>query len=218
MDGSAFPVIPCSVERATLSGGERARVALAMIMLSGANLLIFDEPTNHLDVESIEALEDAVAEFGGTVILVSHDRTLLRALTTRTWILHDGRITDFPGGFEEWETVSAERAHAASVAAAEAEALRRVKERKQTRRQGKDRRGVESELRSAEREVALAELEVAECEARVEALRARLENPDLYMTAEGAIQAGSIGRELETAKGELERAFDRWETATRQMK
>ncbi len=209
-----------SVQRraATLSGGERARVALAMIMLSGANLLVFDEPTNHLDVESIEALEDAVAEFGGTVILVSHDRTLLRALTTRTWILHDGRITDFPGGFEEWETVSAERAHAASVAAAEAEALRRVKERKQTRRQDKDRRGGESELRSAERAVAEAELEVAQCEARVEVLRARLENPDLYMTAEGAIQAGSIGRELETAKGELERAFDRWEIATRQMK
>jgi ATP-binding cassette subfamily F protein 3 len=198
----------------TLSGGERARVALAMIMLSGANLLVFDEPTNHLDVESIEALEDAVAEFGGTVILVSHDRALLRALTTRIWILHDGHITDFPGGFEEWETVSAERAHAASVAAAEAEALRRVKERKQ-RRQDKNRRGVESGLRSAERALAVAEVEVAECEARVEALRARLENPDLYMTAEGAIQAGSIGRELETAKEELERAFDRWEAATR---
>ena len=152
---------------------------------------------------------------GGTVILVSHDRTLLRALTTRTWILHDGRITDFPGGFEEWETVSAERAHAAAVAAAEAEALRRVKERKQTRRQDKDRRGDESARRSAERAVAAAELEVAECEGRVAALRARFEDPDLYMTAEGAIRAGSIGRELETAKGELERAFARWEAATR---
>jgi ATP-binding cassette subfamily F protein 3 len=203
----------------TLSGGERARVALAMMMLSGANLLIFDEPTNHLDVESIEALEDAVAEYQGTVILVSHDRALLRALTTRTWILHDGRITDFPGGFEEWETVSAERAHAAAVAAAEAEALRRVKERKQTRRQENEgRRGEESGQRSAERAIAAAELEVAEWEARVEGLRTRLEDPDLYLTAEGAIRAGSIGRELETAKAELERAFGRWEVATRGMK
>ena len=72
----------------TLSGGERARVALAMLMLSGANLLIFDEPTNHLDVESIEALEDAIDEYDGTVLLVSHDRALLRALATRMWVLH----------------------------------------------------------------------------------------------------------------------------------
>ena len=67
------------------------------MMLSGANLLIFDEPTNHLDVESIEALEDAIEDYDGTVLLVSHDRALLRALTTRTWVLHDARITDYPG-------------------------------------------------------------------------------------------------------------------------
>ncbi len=201
----------------TLSGGERARVALAMMMLSGANLLVFDEPTNHLDVESIEALEDAIEEYAGTVILVSHDRALLRTLTTRTWILHDGRITDFPGGFAEWETVSAERAHAAAVEAAESEALRRVKERKQTRRpEDERRRGEESARRSKERAVAAAELEVAEWEGRVAGLRAGLEDPDLYLTAEGAIQAGALGRELEEAKAELDRAFARWETATRQ--
>ncbi|MGH7616422.1 MAG: ABC-F family ATP-binding cassette domain-containing protein, partial [Gemmatimonadaceae bacterium] len=67
----------------TLSGGERARVALAMLMLGRANLLILDEPTNHLDVESIEALEDAIEQYDGSVLLVSHDRALLRALTTR---------------------------------------------------------------------------------------------------------------------------------------
>src|SRR6266511_1346666 len=123
----------------SLSGGERARLALAILMLSGANLLVFDEPTNHLDVESIEALEDAIEEYDGTVLLVSHDRALLRALTTRVWVLHEGRITDFPGSFEEWEVTSQERAHAARVAAAEAESLRRVKERKQTRRPEDDR-------------------------------------------------------------------------------
>ncbi|HEY9507721.1 MAG TPA: ABC-F family ATP-binding cassette domain-containing protein, partial [Gemmatimonadales bacterium] len=124
-----------SVQRraGSLSGGEAARVALAMMMLSGANFLIFDEPTNHLDVESIEAMEDAIEAFDGTVLLVSHDRALLRALTTRIWVLHGTRITDFDGGFEEWEVTSAEREHAASVAAAEEEALRKVRERKVTR-------------------------------------------------------------------------------------
>ncbi len=202
----------------TLSGGERARVALAMMMLSGANLLLFDEPTNHLDVESIEALEDAIAAYGGTVMLVSHDRALLRALTSRTWILHDTRITDFPGGFAEWEEVSAERAHAAAVASQEAEALRRVKEKRQTRRRDDDAsRDDASARRAAERAVAAAELEVAACESRVAGLRARLEDPRLYLTADGALQAGVVGRELESAKAELDRALAEWEAAMRPL-
>ena len=199
----------------TLSGGERARVALAMMMLSGANLLIFDEPTNHLDVESIEALEDAVLDYDGTVLLVSHDRALLRALTTRVWILHEGRITDYPGTFEEWESASRERAHAAAVAAAEAESLRRVKERKQTRRPTDDRPRKQTDRRTAERAVAEAEATVSACEARVAAVRSELEDPHLYLTADGGRRAVELGRELEVAKAALDQAFSRWEMATR---
>ena len=125
---------------------------LAMIMLSGANLLIFDEPTNHLDVESIEALEDAVERYPGTVLLVSHDRALLRALATRVWVLHEQRITTFDGSFAEWEVVSAERAHAASVAAAEEESLRRVREHRRTERPDADADRDRSALRTARRD------------------------------------------------------------------
>ena len=198
----------------TLSGGERARVALAMIMLSGANLLIFDEPTNHLDVESIEALEDAIEDYSGTVILVSHDRALLRTLTTRVWVLHEGRITDFPGGFDEWETASAERAHAARVAAAEDEALRRVHERKQTRRSDGGRKQQQSGRRIAERRLAEVEAVVTEGEARVAAIKAQLEDPALYAHPEGARQAITLGQELEEARAELERAIAEWEAAS----
>ncbi|MEP6689345.1 MAG: ABC-F family ATP-binding cassette domain-containing protein [Gemmatimonadales bacterium] len=201
---------------ATLSGGERARVALAMMMLSGANLLIFDEPTNHLDVESIEALEDAILDYDGTVLLVSHDRALLRALTTRVWILHDGRITDFPGTFEEWETASRERAHAAAVEAAEAEGLRRVKERKQTRRPDSERQQRQTARRKAEQAVVETEKAVTEWEARVGTLRAELEDPHLYLTADGARRAAEVGRDLEAARARLDEAFARWEAATRQ--
>ena len=200
---------------ATLSGGERARVALAMMMLSGANFLIFDEPTNHLDVESIEALEDAVAEYDGTVLLVSHDRSLLRALTTRVWILHEARITDFPGTFEEWETTSRERAHAAAVAAAEDEALRRVKDRKQSRRLAPDRDRRDTDRRSAERAVAEAESEVTAWEGRVESVRAALEDPALYLAPDGVRRASELGRELDAARRGLDAAFARWESATR---
>jgi ATP-binding cassette, subfamily F, member 3 len=201
----------------SLSGGEMARVALAMMMLSGANFLIFDEPTNHLDVESIEALEDAIEAYEGTVLLVSHDRALLRALTTRTWVLHHARITDYPGGFEEWEAASVERAHAAAVAAAEEEALRKVRERKQTRRPDEDRRRAQSARRAAERAVADAEAGVGLHEARVAELRAQLENPDLNLTPDGAAAAARIGAELEVARQALDLAFAEWEAATRRM-
>ncbi|MGH7630620.1 MAG: ABC-F family ATP-binding cassette domain-containing protein [Gemmatimonadales bacterium] len=195
----------------SLSGGEQARVALAMMMLSGANLLLFDEPTNHLDVESIEALEDAIEAYDGTVLLVSHDRALLRALTTRVWVLHDGRITDYPGGFEDWEAASAERAHAAAVAAAEEESLRRVRDRKQTRRPEDGRKRAQSARRSAERELAAAESEVAGCEARLAAVTAQLEDPELYVRPDSAVRSAELGRELETARTALDRALAKWE-------
>jgi ATP-binding cassette subfamily F protein 3 len=198
----------------TLSGGERARVALAMIMLSGANLLLFDEPTNHLDVESIEALEDAIEVYDGTVILVSHDRALLRTLTNRVWVLHRGRITDFPGGFDEWETVSAERAHAAAVAASEDEALRRVHERKQTRRAEDGRKRTQTARRTAQRTVEDAEGRVTTWEARVAALRAQLEDPALYSKPSGSAEAQKLGTELEAARTELDRALQAWEAAS----
>jgi ATP-binding cassette subfamily F protein 3 len=92
----------------TLSGGERARIALAIMTLSRANLLILDEPTNHLDVENIEALEDALEEFDGSVLLVSHDRAFLREVATRVWSFDGTNLTDFDGPFVEWE---ADRAH-----------------------------------------------------------------------------------------------------------
>ena len=90
-------------EIATLSGGERARMALALMTLKRANLLVLDEPTNHLDVENIEVLEDALEEYEGTVLLVSHDRAFLRQVATRVWSFDGTRLVDFDGPFEEWE-------------------------------------------------------------------------------------------------------------------
>jgi len=90
-------------EIGSLSGGERARVALALIAIARANLLILDEPTNHLDVENIEVLEDALSDYDGTVLLVSHDRAFLREVATRVWWFDGTRLVDFDGPFIEWE-------------------------------------------------------------------------------------------------------------------
>ena len=197
-----------------LSGGERARVALAMIVLSGANLLILDEPTNHLDVESIEALEDVIEEFDGTVILVSHDRELLRSLTTRVWVIHNKRVLDFNGSFGEWEEVSEERSRAAAVNASEEISLRRMHEKQKIRREQSQQVGAKRSRRDAQMQVADAEQAVSLLESEVARISEALSDPELYLTREGAIQSGSLGAQLERAKNQLDKALDAWAKAT----
>jgi ATP-binding cassette subfamily F protein 3 len=97
---------------AGLSGGERRRLSLAILVQSGANLLILDEPTNHLDIESREALEDALRTFGGTVLLVSHDRALLDAVGSRTIAIEERTLRSYDGGWAEY-SVQRETADAA---------------------------------------------------------------------------------------------------------
>ena len=116
----------------TLSGGERARVALALLTLESANLLVLDEPTNHLDVESIEAMEDAIEEYDGSVLIVSHDRAVLRGLATQVWEIRDQQLLQFDGSFIEWEQQRAtakEKATADSRADKVAEFERNAKAR-----------------------------------------------------------------------------------------
>ena len=92
-----------------LSGGERRRLSLAILVASGANVLILDEPTNHLDIESREALEDALLAFEGSLLLVSHDRALLEAVGTRTVAVDDGKLRSYEGGWQEYLRVREER-------------------------------------------------------------------------------------------------------------
>ena len=203
----------------TLSGGERARVALAMLMLSRANLLVLDEPTNHLDVETIEILEDAIESYEGTVILVSHDRAMLRALATRVWVLHDTHITEFDGSFAEWEVVSEERAHAAAVRASEEVALRRVDEKKRTARRDERSRGDDPRkaLKQAREKAAQVERDVAELEADVSRLTSILDDPELYTRPKGVEQAHRLGVDLDKARKRLDRALAEWEKHTAQL-
>ena len=204
----------------TLSGGERARVALAMLTLQRPNLLVLDEPTNHLDVESIEALEDAIENYEGTILLVSHDRALLRSVVDRVWVLDHARITDYDGSFTEWEEVSKERAHAASVRAAEEESLRRVKEKQKTARKDTAPSGdreTRNELRRLTREIESLEAAIAEHEAAVARLTATLEDPSLYTRAGGVEESVAIGKSLDQARGKLDDAMARWTEAVERI-
>ncbi|MCY7379275.1 MAG: ATP-binding cassette domain-containing protein [Gemmatimonadaceae bacterium] len=204
----------------TLSGGERARVALAMLMLTRANLLVLDEPTNHLDVETIEVLEDAIETYEGTVILVSHDRAMLRALANRVWVLHDRHITMFDGTFAEWEVASEERAHAAAVRAAEEVALRRVDEKKRTA--SKQDRASSSgagdaqrkALKQARERAAEAERKVSELDVEITTVTTTLDDPELYTKSGGVEQAHKLGARLDGLRARLDKALATWERET----
>jgi ATP-binding cassette subfamily F protein 3 len=99
-----------------ISGGEQRRLSLAILVASGANVLILDEPTNHLDIESREALEDALTEFEGAVLLISHDRALLEAVGSRTLVCAGGELTSYDSGWAEYQRREDERAAAAAAA------------------------------------------------------------------------------------------------------
>lgn len=94
----------------TLSGGERSRLQMALLMLSNANFLLLDEPTNNLDIASVEVLEDVLADFEGTVLVISHDRYFLDRVVGRIAELEDGRLTDYIGGYSDYQEARREKA------------------------------------------------------------------------------------------------------------
>jgi ATP-binding cassette subfamily F protein 3 len=209
----AFGFSGDTVQRRTdvCSGGERSRLALAMITLSRANLLVLDEPTNHLDVESIESIEDALDDYEGTVLLVSHDRAFLRELATRVWAFDGVRVEDFAGTFVEWEQRQQARAVASSADAARAATTRRQAERRQAQRSADSQKEDRASRRDRREAVARAERAVAEAEARIEALRAELHDPSLYDGgAAGARRAAELTRALKDAEAALDGALDGW--------
>ena len=203
-----------------LSGGERARLALAMMMLSGANLLVLDEPTNHLDVESIEALEDAIEAYDGTVLIVSHDRALLRALATRVFEIRDRRMHVLDAPFAEWELLEAEREERVAAEAREAaEGARERRERESARAArsaggGRHERSARDAARRARRDAEAAEARVSALEAEVAELTAALAEPSLYESPNGAAEASRLGDALAAAREALDTALLEWSDAT----
>lgn len=196
-----------------LSGGERARVALALLMLSQANLLLLDEPTNHLDVESVEVLEDALEGYPGTVLLASHDRALLRTITTRVWSLESRTISDYPGSFGEWEEARDEREAASRRDATAAEEARKEREARASRKDREREKAERKRARNLRKRAEAAEAEAHRLEAKVIALREALADASLYTDAEGVQRAVALKVELTTVERELSVTLDAWAEA-----
>jgi ATP-binding cassette, subfamily F, member 3 len=146
---------------AVLSGGERRRLALAIVVAGGANFLLLDEPTNHLDLESREALEAALEAFPGTVLLVSHDRALLDAVAERTLAIEDGELRSYDGGWADYVRVREERRQAAETPPEPRS------DRKPRAAQPRPKPKAPSELERLEAEITGRETEIAEIERRL---------------------------------------------------
>ena len=179
-----------------LSGGEAQRLGLAILVSTGSNLLILDEPTNHLDVESREALEDALARFDGSLLLISHDRALLEAVGSRTVAFEDRSLRNYPGGWTEYRTARQDAAAEAAVAPRPADPGRG----KEARRRRAQERGALAEGKRLEQEI-----EAAEQALRL--LEQELADPAAWV----GTRARDSGRRHEEAKRLVEELYARWE-------
>ena len=146
-----------------LSGGEQSRLRLCMLMDEKINLLILDEPTNHLDIQSREWIEEAVEEYEGILLFVSHDRYFIDRFATRVWVLEDGQVTDFRGSYGEYRAAR-ERKQAQAVPAPAAAPA----EKKEKPRRPGGTKNLEKEVAAAERAVAKAEEQMYELGLQIE--------------------------------------------------
>src|SRR3954454_14803862 len=165
---------------AGLSGGERQRLSLAILVHSGANVLVLDEPTNHLDIDAREALEDALREFPGSLLLVSHDRALLDAVGSRTVAVEDGTLRSYLGGWPEYARVREERKQLAQAPKVKAEKARPPKKPKTpgpSKGAIKRQADLEREIERAEADPPPLERETKRAEPALRALEDELPEP-----------------------------------------
>ncbi len=181
-----------------LSGGEKARIALLKLMLTGANFLLLDEPTNHLDIRSREALENALLSYGGTVLTVSHDRYFINKLSTKIVRFYDDGIKSFDGNYDDYcLAIENEKA-----------VVQSVKKEKPAQNEYKLRKELKSEQRRLQTAIRKCEEEIEKTEQTISSLEEALSLPENSCDYEKISQ---ISSELETQKLHLDSLLEEWE-------
>ena len=189
----------------TLSGGEKGRVALTKLMLRKDNFLLLDEPTNHLDMDSREVLEDALENFTGTILAVSHDRYFINRFATKVAVLSEDGIKEYLGNFDDYQArLQWEMAQQGQDP--------RLAEMTRTEA-GKEKRKIrlaKEQLKQMKEAVRLAEQAVAQGEEAVAAHEALMATPEVYAVPE---KAAAAAREYQRLKDALAQAYSQWEQA-----
>jgi ATP-binding cassette subfamily F protein 3 len=184
-----------------LSGGERSRAALARLVAMGVNVLVLDEPTNHLDIWACDALEQALLEFEGTVIVVSHDRYFLNRVVDLLIVLGDGRAQVIHGNYDTYERM---RALQAEMAPAKKEEKSKESSRMATTKPAKRKR------RFPYRKTEEIEADIAATETRLRELEEQMASPDLYRDGD---KVKETTKAFEETKAQLAQLYEHWEEA-----
>lgn len=197
-----------------LSGGERAKLCFAIMALNRGNVLVLDEPTNHLDLSTKEMLEDALAEFGGTIILVSHDRYLLNKVASRIIEIKHDEVNSYEGNFDAYsEAVNAARQlkmqNEAEIKRAEEE--KAYKENKARQYRSKEQRAADAQKRNRIREL---EKEIEDTEVLIFELENAISDPEI---ASDYSKMSEKCKELEEAKTALDQKMDEWAELSDQL-
>lgn len=212
-----------------LSGGEKSRIALLELLLRPVNLLVLDEPTNHLDMHSKDVLLDALKDFGGTVIFVSHDRGFIEDLATRVLELHPGSYRVFPGDYryymqrledEENGTVGASSfsgtagAGTAPAQAPKKESAKEAAPVSSTKQSWEEQKRAESERRRMQRELEKLEAEITELEEKKSELENQMANPAVYSNGE---KSRAVQKQIDEVNARLDELNAAWETAVEKL-
>ena len=207
-----------------LSGGEKSRIALLLLLLSPVNLLILDEPTNHLDIHSKDVLLQALKDFGGTVIFVSHDRGFIEQLATQVLHLEPGISRYYSGGYqfymeqlekldngESLPLASAAKASSATPSSGVIGSSNRTPQRpdsvSDTKLSWEEQKRQEAERRKKEKEISRLEKEIQELEDKKKELENKMADPSVYSNGE---KAKAVQREIEEIAEKIEHATEKW--------
>ncbi len=188
----------------SLSGGERARIALIKLMLSGANFLVLDEPTNHLDIRSREALEEALLNYDGTMLVVSHDRYFINKLATKIYYMEKCGVKKYDGDYTYFSQKKKDVANVRERTVSESEAKLDYKAQKK----------YEAEIRKLKNAIERTEKEIEETEERIAELEEQLMLPENATDYEKSI---TISNELEEVKLKSENLYSLWEDLSSQL-
>jgi ATP-binding cassette, subfamily F, member 3 len=186
----------------TLSGGERARVAILKLILSKSNLLLLDEPTNHLDIDSKEVLEDALVNYSGTLFVISHDRYFLNKVIDKILVLDELGITEYHGNYHYYTEKKKQLEELSQPTALEEKTKTQIKDEK---RKEREKREEEKKIRIQRQNI---EKEIMETEEKIEELDNLLCNEEVYSNPDKSREVSQTKSELEQ---KLEELYEKWE-------